>query len=344
MDRQMREDISCNDNNNNSSNRFSNNDISSFSGKKYDNYNAYMDQNNDDISSNLDDLGNDDSNGGKEVRFMIVNNPLLELYRSKEAIIKIEYNECCCCNEYNNIYNVFTKVNNKNNIFKYLFQGKEFISCKDYSCCDYCENPFTLGINKVVKTYPDVKARPFGKIEKACSFTCFCFGRPEATIKVNYDNKILGRISIPCSVGNTTYHIYNSKNKLKYIIDADYCQVGIICMKNICGCLPEVFFEIYEPKDSGQQIVGTIQRIPGKYESFMHVLDCDQIMFPNNSTGEERFLLICGVFMIEYQIFRNKSGNLECCACGCETYSEGETCFQECLRHSCVGCCGLFRF
>jgi len=345
MDNQLREDISSDDKSSNSSNRFPNNDISSFSAKKYDNFNAFMNQNGDDISSNLDDIDNRESSDGKEVRFMTVNNPLLELYRSKEAIIKIEYNECCCCSEYNNKYNVFTKVNNNNDIFKFLFQGKEFISCKDYSCSDYCDNPYTIGINKVVKAFPEVKSKPFAKIEKACSFTCFCLGRPEATIKVNYDDsKNLGRINVPCSMGDTTYYIYNSKNKLKYIIDADYCQVGIICMKNICGCLPEVFFEIYEPKDSGHQIVGTIQRIPGKYETFMRVLDCYQIMFPTNATGEERFLLLCVVFMIEYQIFRKKSGNLEFCACDCESASEGESCFQECLRHSCVGCCGLFRF
>ena len=85
-------------------------------------------------------------------------------------------------------------------------------------------------------------------------------------------------------------------------------------MKNICCCLPEVFFEIYESKENNQ-ICGNIQRIPGKYPNFMHVLDCYQILFPTNATGEERFLIICAVFMIEYQIFRSKSGTLECCSC-----------------------------
>ena len=58
-------------------------------------------------------------------------------------------------------------------------------------------------------------------------------------------------------MGDTTYELYNSKDKLKYIIEADYCQTGIVYMKNICCYLPEVSFEIYEYKDSeDNKIVG----------------------------------------------------------------------------------------
>ena len=339
---QIKDDISSNDKS--STSRIKNSDLSSISGNKYYINNQYLNQNNSDISSNLSDLYNPNYENQKEVRYMTVNNPLLELYKSKEAIIKVEYNDCCCCSEFNNIYSVFTKVNNNNGVIKYLFEGKEFISCKDYSCSEYCNNPFTLGINKVIKAFPEVKTKPFAKLEKCFSWSCFCFCRPQTVITICSSNKILGKIKIPFSMGDTTYQIYNSKGKLKFVIDADYCQLGIICMKNICCCLPEVFFEIYESKENNQ-ICGNIQRIPGKYPNFMHVLDCYQILFPTNATGEERFLIICVVFMIEYQIFRSKSGTLECCSCDCGGTSENENCCQDCLRHSCLGCCsGLFRF
>jgi hypothetical protein len=339
---QIKDDISSNDKS--STSRIKNSDLSSISGNKYYINNQYLNQNNSDISSNLSDLYNPNYENQKEVRYMTVNNPLLELYKSKEAIIKVEYNDCCCCSEFNNIYSVFTKVNNNNGVIKYLFEGKEFISCKDYSCSEYCNNPFTLGINKVIKAFPEVKTKPFAKLEKCFSWSCFCFCRPQTVITICSSNKILGKIKIPFSMGDTTYQIYNPKGKLKFVIDADYCQLGIICMKNICCCLPEVFFEIYESKENNQ-ICGNIQRIPGKYPNFMHVLDCYQILFPTNATGEERFLIICAVFMIEYQIFRSKSGTLECCSCDCGGTSENENCCQDCLRHSCLGCCsGLFRF
>ena len=332
MEKDIKDDISFNDKSN-SSNRMKNSDISSISGNKFENINPYFNQNIDDISSNLSDDINSDNNQEKEVRYMTVNNPLLELFKSKEAIIKIEYNDCCCCSEYQNTYNVFTKINNNNEIVKYLFQGKELISCKDYSCSEFCNNPFTLSINKVTKVSPEINSTPFAKLEKSFSFPCFCFCRPEAVIKIISSNKILGQIKMPCSMGDTVYQIYNSKNKLKYTIDADYCQTGIICMKNICGCLPEVYFEIYEKKDDRNQVTGNIHRIPGKFENFMPVLDCYQIIFPINATGEERFLLLCSVFLIEYQIFRNKFGSLDCCPCGYSSY-QNESCCQNCLRFS----------
>lgn len=343
MDKYIKDDITSNDEN--SSNRMQNNDISDISQNKEGIINPYLDPNNYDLSSNLSDLYNQDNQQDKkEMNYITVNNPLLELYKSKEAIIKIEYNDCCCCSEYNNLYNVFTKFNNTNDSVKFLFQGKEYISCKDYSCGDYIKNPFTLDIDKVAKVLPEIKTKSFALMEKgfACSFLCFC--RPEIVIKVKATNKVLGRIEVPCSMGDTTYQIYNSKYKLKYIIDADYCQLGILCMKNLCFCLPEVFFEIYEPKDNGSnQIVGTIKRTPGKYDNFMHLLDCYEILFPTNASGEERFLLICSVFMIEFQIFRNKYGTLECCNCDCSAY-ENESCCEQCLRHTCAGCCmGIFR-
>ena len=346
MEKNIKDDISSNDKSSNSS-RIRSNDIDEFSANKDPNFNTYLDPKNYDISSNLSDLYNPNNNENeseKEVRYVIVNNPLLELYKSKDAIIKVEYNDCCCCSEYNNLYNVFTKVNNSNDSVKFLFQGKEYISCKDYTCCDYIKNPFTIGINRVVKAFPDTVSKSFAVLEKGCNFSCLCCGRPEACIKVKVTNKLLGTIKVPWSMGDTIYQLYNGKDQLKYIIDADYCQLGILCMKNLCCCLPEVFFEIYEPKDIGEnKIVGTIQRIPGKYENFMHVLDCYQILFPTSATGEERFLLICVVFMIEFQIFRNKFGSLEFCDCGYED-TEGEGCCSVCMRHSCAGCCmGCFR-
>ena len=310
MKNQIKDDISFNDKSSSRS------DISSISGKKFENINPYFNQNINDISSNLSDGINYNDNQDKEMHYMTINNPLLELYKSKDAIIKIEYNDCCCCSENQNTYNVFTRINNNNEVVKYLFQGKELISCRDYSCRAYCHNPFILDINKVTKASPEITSSPFAKLEKSCSFPCFCFCRPEAVIKIMTSDKILGQIKMPFSMGDTVYQIYNSKNKLKYIIDAEYCQTGIICMKNICGCLPEVYFEIYENKDNKNQVTGNIHRIPGKFENFMHVLDCYQITFPINATGEERFLLLCAVFLIEYQVFRKKFGTLECCSYG----------------------------
>lgn len=348
MENDIKDESSINDKSSNGDNScrvIKNNDFSDFSAKRDENFNNDFDQNSAEISSNISDSNNsNNSNNTNEnnIRFITVNNPLLELYRSNNAIIKIAYYDyCCCCNESNNLYQVFTKYNSNNNTVKHLFQGKEYISCQDYSCGNYIKNPFTLGVNIIVKIIPELEVKPFAIMEKRFSCSCFCLGRPEIVIKASNNNKILGQIQIPFSMGDTTYKLYNSKDKLKYIIDGDYCQLGIICMKNLCCCLPEAFFEIYEPKNNGEkQIVGTIHRIPGKYEKFYHVLDCYEILFPINASGEERFLLICVVFMIEYQIFRKKFGSLECCCCDCMNSDDpAGTCCNECMRFTCGRCC-----
>ena len=87
-----------------------------------------------------------------------------------------------------------------------------------------------------------------------------------------------------------------------------------MCTKNCCGYLPEVIFDIYNNKNES---AGTIERKPGGFEQFMHVLDCYQIIFPKEATFEDKFLLICTVFMIEREIFKDKWGSLEYCSCIC---------------------------
>ena len=335
MDEHVRDDIESNDKS--SSSKSQRNDLSSFYGIKYDNINPYLNQNNFDLSSNLSNSStpNNINYDAKEVNYLTVNNPIHELSKSKEAIIKIEYNDFCCCgcNDDNNLYNVFTK---NYEIIKYLFQSQELVFCKDYSCGNYCNNQFTLNINKVTKTVPEIGTKPFAVLEKSYTCSLCCCKRPEIIIKNRDKNTILGKICIPCSMGDTTYEIYNSKYKLKYIIDGDYCQTGILLMKNCCCCFPEASFEIYDSNNKNQ-ILGSIQRIPAKYENFMHVLDCYEIIFPTEASGEDRFLLICAVFAIEYQIFRNKFGSLECYNCCCGDGTSGSFC-QECCRFSTFRC------
>lgn len=83
--------------------------------------------------------------------------------------------------------------------------------------------------------------------------------------------------------------------------------------------------------------IGSIERKPGEYREFMYVLDCYQIFFPKNSTFEDKFLLICSVFSIEKEIFRDKWGTLNCCECSCICDGDGD-CNEYCLD-CCYRCC-----
>ena len=274
------------------------------------------------------------------VNYNLVSDPYIELLSVKNVIIKIEYQNCCCINVNNNLYNVFTK--NKSNI-KYLFRTKELMPCTDYSCCEYIAKPFSLSLDHVISMGEDINTRQFATAQKSCTIPCFCFCRPEFEVKMSDNNKTsIGKITLPYSCGDTEYKIYTGTNQLKYIIDTECCQYGIICPKNCCGYFPEVFFDIFNDK---YQKDGTIERKPGEFKEFMHVLDCYQIYFPKDSTIEDKILLICAVFMIEHEIFRDKWGSLEYCTdSGCSCTCNEDCCLDCGYRFCAEFCSSFFRF
>ena len=218
--------------------------------------------------------------------------------------------------------------------------------CTDYSLFKYIQKPFCLNIEHVLKIDKEVSTREFASAQKSCTIPFLCYCRPEIKVKIGRNNNLCGKIVLMFSCGNTEYRIYGAKNKLKYIVDTEYCQPGILCTKNCCGYLPDVIFDILDEKNNS---VGTIERRPGAFEEFMRVLDCYQIFFPKNASFEDKFLLICATFMIESEIFRDKWGSLDyCTGCNCDC-----DCSCECNENCCVDCgyrccaelfSGLFRF
>lgn len=301
--------------------------------------------NNSDKSSSTSSIKSDVDSQTKS-NYTFVSDPISEIKKVNNVIIKVEYQNCCCINESNTIYNVFTK--NKTNI-KYLFRAEELIPCSDYSCFEYFEKSYILNIEHVLNVNPIITSKKFATATESCNFPCFCLCRPEMKVKILRSKGICGKIVLLYSCGKTMYQIYDSRQRLKYTLDTNYCQPGIICTKNCCGYLPDVIFDILNEKKIS---IGTIERKPGAFGEFMKVLDCYQIFFPTNSTFEDKFLLICATFLIEMKIFRDKWGRLEYCSddtcscrcnCDCGCKCDGECC-ANCLYQCCSQCCqGFFR-
>lgn len=284
------------------------------------------------IDIESENSGNSEMKTSSVIKYSPVSDPLQELSKINDVIIKIEYNTICCMNHSNNLYHVFIK--NRNNL-KYLFRGEELMACTDdYSCCDYIQNPFSLKINHVLSLNNQITTKELAVFEKSCAFPCFCFCRPEYELR-NNNNKALGKIVLPFSFGDRIYKIYDDKDQLKYLIDTEYCQPGMLFSKNCCGYMPTVVFIIYSENNKNEKI-GFIERKPGEYSEFIHVLDCYQIIFPKNSTYEDKLLLICSVFSIEKEIFKDKWGTLDCCSCDCSC-----DCNDYCLD-CCYRCCAEF--
>lgn len=298
-----------------------------------------------DIQSNIS--GSSQIKTSNIIKYNPVLDPLQELSRINNAIIKIEYNNFCCLNHSNNLYHVFFQ--NKNDL-KYLFRAEELMACTDdYSCCDYIQNPFSLKVQHVMKfdemenqinPINPANIKDLAVMEKSCTFPCLCFCRPEYEVR-NNNNNVLGKIVLPFSFGDTRYKIYDDKDKLKFLVDTEYCQPGILYPKNCCGYMPEVYFDIYSENNENEKI-GFIERRPGEFKEFMHVLDCYQIVFPKNSSFEDKFLLICSVFSIEKEIFRDKWGTLDCCSCNCDGDCN-EYCLDCCYRCWAEFCSSCFR-
>ena len=290
-----------------------------------------------DKSSSNSSINNNSEVKENAIKYNVVSDPIYELSKVNNVIIKIEYQNCCCINQSNNLYNVFTK--NKNNV-KYIFRAEELMPCTDYSCCEYINKPFSLNIEHVVSIGTEINAKEFATAQRNCTIPCLCFCRHELKVRFLRNQNICGKIILPFSFGDTKYKIYNGMNKLKYIVDTEYCQAGILCTKNCCGYLPDVVFDIFNDK---KENVGTIERKPGAFDQFMHVLDCYQIFFPKEASYEDKFLLICTVFMIESEIFRDKWGSLEYCgSCDCD-------CGEDCCADWGYRCCAelfssFFRF
>lgn len=260
-------------------------------------------------------------------KYKFVEDPINELSKANDVIIKIEYKNCCCINTFYNLYNVF--IFNKN--IKYLFKAKELKSYRDYPCSEYIKKPFVLNIGHVLGINPEINIKEFAIAERDCKFPCLCFCRHELKVKINKDKNICGKIVLPFSCWDTKYKIYDEIHKLKYIVDTKCCQTGILCPKNFCGYLPEVTFDIYNEK---KEIVGSIKRDPGGFKQFMHVIDCYQIFFPKDASFKDKFLLICSVFMIENEIFKNKWGNLD--FCWNNGRSKGENECINCIHRCCT--------
>ena len=250
--------------------------------------NLDIQSNHSDVKSKNDKKKASDSTD-KKIIYNFVEDPIMELSKIDNVILKVQYNECCCRNSSNNLYHVFSK---DNDIVNYIFIANELISCKDYSCCDYMSKPFCLNIQHILKNKPKIESKNFATLEKGCTIlTCCCFFRPKIIIKYSNQNDICGYITIPCSCGDIKYKVFDKKGRLKYVVDTDCCQPSILCPKNCCGYYPGALFYIYHEQNRSDSI-GTIKRIPVGFNEFMRVLDCYQIFFPKSATEDDKFLLI----------------------------------------------------
>ena len=103
------------------------------------------------------------------------------------------------------------------------------------------------------------------------------------------------------------FEVIESNGNLKYFVNADCCQCGLLCANNICGKLSPAVFNIYAA--GSNNIVAKISKMGA--QSFSEVItDADSytVNFPQGSSAHDKLLLIALGLLIDYQYFETKAG------------------------------------
>lgn len=164
----------------------------------------------------------------------------------------------------------------KQNKFEVLLQSKmglkmAFKCIKSYSCCKGLKMKI-MHISSPVEIITDI-CKIFLRGEKSCCGGCLCFCRPSMNIRIEENQKVIGRVREPFTFCGKDYEIYDDIGNLiyqviNYEIRKNNEEVGFINKENIA-------FGINSPK-----------------------VETYKINFPLDATPESKILLICSALLM----------------------------------------------
>ena len=263
-------------------------------------------------------------------QMQLVPDALKEISESQEVVIeqKIELLEILSGCETPNRYNVY--LLDKDKTKKFLFKCKEESNWCCRNCCPSDLRSFTMTMIHILnsnKKNPNYKktlldfTRPFD-----CSFMCLCRPQFIAFMHNNNDNvddekndtlnsqqgKMVGSVSDIFSCG-PLFHVYGSKNEVRWKIYGEYCQCGFCCRETSLGKCYEVDFWIYDADADvkNSKPVGNVHKVFKGLSELITDSDAFILTFPKKATAIERIMLIGAVIMIDYRFYED----LACCDC-----------------------------
>ena len=239
---------------------------------------------------------------GQGVVYIYVPDPMEELKNCTGVLIRQqpEYYEAITGCETANRYHVFGQTPQG---MKYLFKCREISGFCMRNCCPSNQREFNMDIihiasqDQMSPSFTKRFANAFKPFK--CPICCIC--RPEMFLTINEDSKYVGKVKHVCTFLDPQFDIYDSENRLKYIVDADCCQCGLCCANNLCGKLSQAVFNIYN--GTGNNPVGTIIKKPANMAEMFTDADSYQVNFPADANEYDKFLMIALGLMIDYQYF-----------------------------------------
>lgn len=238
------------------------------------------------------------------MQYVPITNPMEELANCIGVLIKQipEVFEALSGCEMENIYHVYGSSTSG---FKFLFKCKEKSGWCTRRCCTSSRRGFDMDIGFIASGNPnDPIASEFAKADKGCTIALCCLCRPEMILYLCNGKELVGRARYVCTVCNPTFHVYDEKDILRYIITGSCCQCGLMCTNNFCGKFSEVLFEILNPDG---RVVGKIMKQRASPTEMITDADSYEVNFPQEATPKDKLLLTAVGLLIDYQYFEMDS-------------------------------------
>ena len=137
-----------------------------------------------------------------------------------------------------------------------------------------------------------------------CPFLCCC--RPKFEIEfLNPEKKYekIGQINFECSLCDPIFVIQKETNQKLYYIEAECCQMGLMCRNNIIGKTEEAHFYIYNYYDRKKNIGDICKQSCSSHS----ISDNFSVKFPNDASSKEKLLIMLTAIMIDYQYFEKNT-------------------------------------
>ena len=187
-----------------------------------------------------------------------------------------------------------------------IFKAKEKSSCISRTCLSGVCRPFN------VKLEHEEHGGKFLWLHRECTCTLCCLNRPSMDVYCCEGSKepgdLIGKIVNPFTCLSKEVQIFDSQNVLKYVIEAESCQLGLWC-KCPCESCQTIEFQILDA-NRNRTNCRLMKKSPGCLKAAISDADNFSLIFPHKATSEERALLMAAVIMIDFMYFEeNPSKN-----------------------------------
>ena len=233
-------------------------------------------------------------------QYLPIKDPLGELGNCVGILIKQipeVFEELTGC-EMENLYHVYGSSTSG---FRFLLKCRESSSWCTRRCCTSSRRGFNMDIGFIASGNPmDPIASQFARADKGCTLGCCCLCRPEMILTLVDTKELVGRARFVCTLCDPTFHVYDEKDILRYIITGSCCQCGLMCTHNKCGKFSEVKFDIITP--DGEK-VGKVMKQRANGAEYITDADSYEVVFPKDATPRDKLLLTAVGLLIDYQYF-----------------------------------------